>query len=271
MPFLYNKYLYYFKYLLFTASRLFHLNKITPIILSLLFATLGISVSSAATNNNAFTRGMELSRSGQFPEAAAAFESAAKNSPSAGAFVNLGLAEWQRGHAGAAIVAWEQAQWIDPYNPQAKSNLEFAREVTQVDAPALKWHEIASSWLSPNAWIWLASASLWLAIGMMVLPGILCKHKANWHQFFAAVAFGIFLFSLACNYGVISRTNIGFALKKNVPLRLTPTHDGEIICTLAPGEPLRSIRSRGQYCLVQTAGASGWLQTNEFRLVCPQK
>lgn len=250
-------------------SQLLLLKNSVIVMLSFLFVTLGVLVSSAATNDDAFSRGVELNQAGQYTEAAAAFESSVSNRPSAGAFVNLGLAEWQRGHAGAAIIAWEQAQWIDPYNIKAKSNLEFAREVAQVDAPVLKWHEIASTWLPPNAWVWLASASLWLAIGIMVLPGIFSQRKANWHQFLAAAAFGIFLFSLACNYGVISRTHIGFALKKNVSLRLTPTRNGETICTLTPGEPLRSIRAHGRYCLVQTAGASGWLETNEFRLICP--
>ena len=166
-----------------------------------------------------------MSRAGQFPEAAAAFEKSAQARPAAGTLVNLGIAEWQRGHAGAAILAWEQARWIDPFDPRAGANLKFARQVAQVDEPQLKWFETASTWLPPDAWVWLAGASLWLAVGLLVLPGIFRRRKAGWHQALAALAFGFFLFSLTANVGVVSRTQLGFVLKKNAPLRLTPTRE----------------------------------------------
>ena len=98
-----------------------------------------------------------------------------------------------------------------------------------MDEPQLKWFETASAWLPPNAWVWLAGASLWLAVGALVLPGIFRRRKAGWHQALAAFGFGIFLFSLAANCGVVSRTQIGFVLKKNAPLLLTPTAEGEVI------------------------------------------
>ena len=103
-----------------------------------------------------FESGCAYCQAGQFPEAAAAFERSAQVLPAAGTLVNLGIAEWQRGHAGAAILAWEQARWIDPFDPHAGANLKFARQVAQVDAPRLKWFEAASTWLPAEAWVWLA-------------------------------------------------------------------------------------------------------------------
>ena len=79
-----------------------------------LAALVGLVNSSKAGTNDFFARGVELSQAGQFPEAADAFQSAAHARPAAGTLVNLGLAEWQRGRAGAAILAnfsSEQAQW----------------------------------------------------------------------------------------------------------------------------------------------------------------
>lgn len=223
-----------------------------------------------AAINDTFAQGLELSRAGQFPEAAAAFEKSAAIQPAAGTLVNLGLAEWQRGHAGAAILAWEQARWLDPFEPRAEANLKFAREVAQVDAPQLKWYEAVSTWLPPNVWVWGAGATLWLAVGLLILPGVFRRRVAGWHQWLAALAFGIFLFSLAGNFGVVSRTQIGFVLKKNAPLQLTPTHEGEVISTLAAGEPARELRTRGNYVFIRTMGGSGWLEKNEFGLLCPR-
>jgi tetratricopeptide (TPR) repeat protein len=223
-----------------------------------------------AATNDFFAQGMKLSRAGQFAGAAAAFGKSAQARPAAGTLVNLGIAEWRRGHAGAAILAWERARWIDPSDARAGANLKFARQVAQVDEPQLKWFETASTWLPPDAWVWLAGASLWLALGLLVLPGIFRRRKAGWHQALAALAFGIFMFSLTANFGVVSRTQIGFVVAKNAPLLLTPTRDGETISTLAAGEPARELRTHGNYFLIRAAGASGWIERSEFRLVCPQ-
>jgi len=227
------------------------------------------NLSQAATNDF-FARGLEFSHAGQFPEAAAAFEKAARAQPAAGTLLNLGLAEWQRGHAGAAILAWEQARWIDPFDPRTATNLKFARQAAQLDEPPLKWFEEVSTWLPANAWVWLAGGALWLAVGLLVLPGIFRRRKAGWHQWLAALAFGFFLFSLTANFGVVSRAQIGFVVRKNAPLQLTPTHDGEVISTLASGEPARQLRTRGNYVFIHTLGASGWMEQSEFRLVCPR-
>jgi len=226
-----------------------------------------VVLNSRAATNDFFTQGAELSRAGQFPEAAAAFEKAAQARPACGTLVNLGIAEWRCGHAGAAILAWEQARWIDPFDTSAGVNLKFARQAAQVDAPQLKWFEAASTWLSPDAWVWLACASLWLAAGMMTLPGFFRRRKAGWHQALAALGLCVFLLSLAANFGVASRAQIGFVLKKNTPLLLTPTPEGEVLTTVNPGEPARKLRARGNYYFIYTGYGTGWIDRRQFGLV----
>ena len=237
---------------------------------ALVVALAFVVLNSLATTNDFFAQGNELSRAGKFPEAAAAFENCVKQQPSSGTLLNLGLAEWQRGHAGAAMLAWERARWIDPLDARAEANLKFARQLAQVDTPQLKWFEQASTWLPPDAWVWLAGVSLWLAVGALVLPGIFRRRKAGWQQTLAALAFGVFLFSLTANIGVVSRTQIGVVLKKNAPLRLTPTRDSEVISTLAAGESARQLRARGSFVFIRTTGGSGWVEPGEFQLICPQ-
>ena len=243
--------------------------------MKLVCAILLVSALSGAGKNvnletgDQFESGYASCQAGQFPEAAAAFERSARVQPAAGTLVNLGIAEWQRGHAGAAILAWEQARWVDPFDPHAGANLKFARQVAQVDAPRLKWFEAASTWLPAEAWVWLAGSSLWLAVGMMTLPGVLRWRKSGWQQALAAMAWGFFLFSLTANLGVASRTQIGFVLKKDAALLLTPTRESEVISMLSGGESARRIRTRGDYIFVRTAFAAGWIRREQFGLVCP--
>lgn len=236
----------------------------------IVFAVLFCAVNfcSAATNDF-FAQGLAASRAGLIPEAAAAFEKSAEQQPAAGTLDNLGVAEWQRGHAGAAILAWEQARWIDPSDPRANRNLVFARTVAQVDEPQLKWFETASTWLPPDAWAWMAGASLWLAAGALVLPGVFRRRKSGWHDTLAALGLGLFLFSLTANFGVVSRMQTGFAVKRNAPLLLTPTREGEVISTLTAGEPARKLRTRGDYFLIRTEFGTGWIERSQFGLVCP--
>ena len=226
----------------------------------------GMKISHAATNGF-FAQGAELDSAGQFPEAAAAFEKSVLAQPAAGTLVNLGITEWQCGHAGAAIRAWEQARWIDPFEPRANANLEFARAVTQVDAPELKWFETASTWLPGDTWVWLAGIGLWLAVGLMTLPGFFRRRKTGWHQTLAALGLGVFLCSMMANLGIVSRTQIGFVLKRETPLRLTPTATSEVISTLNAGEPARRLRTRGNYFFIRTTSSAGWIERNAFGLV----
>ncbi len=222
---------------------------------------------AGAAPDDFFARGVAAYQAGAFPEAAAAFEKSAQTRPAAGTFLNLGLAEWQRGHAGAAMLAWEKARWLRPRDPRAAENLKFARAVTQVAEPPLTWFETASTWLPSSAWMWLAGASLWLAVGALVVPRFFRWRRSGWPQWLAALAAGIFLFSLTANLGVVSRTHLGLVLRNQTPLRLTPTRDGEAITTLAGGEPVRWLRTRGNYYFVRTGDGSGWIERGALGLV----
>ncbi|MDE3067263.1 MAG: hypothetical protein KGJ60_06890 [Verrucomicrobiota bacterium] len=226
--------------------------------------------AARAATNDCFADGVAAYRLGQFARAARDFEKAAATRPAAGTLVNLGLSEWQCGHAGPAILAWERARWLDPFDARARENLRFARHAIQVEAPGLKWFETLSGWLPAGAWLWLAGANLSLATGLMLLPGILRRPKAGWHQAMAAGALCVFLFSLTANVGVLSRTRLGFVLEDNAPLRLTPTRDGEVTATLTGGEPARKLRTRGKYDLIRTEYGTGWIDRGQFGLVSGQ-
>lgn len=223
-----------------------------------------------AATDDFFENGLAAADAGNFSAAADDFERAVKQNPSSGALLNLGIAEWQRGHAGAAILAWERAQWLDPFEPRAGQNLKFAREVAQIDAPGLRWHEKISAWLPPDWWVWISGASLWLAAGGLILPRVLRWKKSGARQFLVALGFCFFLLSLVGNFGELGRADVGFVLKKNAPLLLTPTHGAEVVSTLNAGEPARVIKMRGNYFLVRTELGLGWVERGQFDLINPR-
>lgn len=216
---------------------------------------------------DAFHRGADEYAAGHFQAAAELFRQAAVP-PASGALYNLGDAEWQDNHPGPAILAWEHAQWLDPFNRNIPANLRFARKVRQLDAPELAWYEICSTWLPVNWWAWLSCGSFWLAVAMLMLPGIFGWRKAGWQQGLAAASFAVFLLTIPTLAGVHTRSKLGVILPKDTPLRLTPTSDAQVLLRLPEGESARMERERGDYVLIRTGNAAGWVERTQFELIC---
>ena len=226
----------------------------------------GVRLAPAQTAEALFARGSEAYQAGDYLGAARAFRSAAQLHPAAGTFQNLGNAEWQLGRTGHAVLSWERSLWLDPFHRAAYTNLRFARKTAQLESPELAWYEVVSSWLPVNWWAWTAGLSFWLAVGMVMLPGIFHWRKLAWHQALAALGLAVFLLSVPAHLGVDTRSHIGFVLQKNAPLRLTPTENAQFITRLPAGEPARLERIRGIYLLIHTSHTTGWIERDQFEL-----
>jgi len=238
-------------------------------ILILLFLPLS-AFATTASPDVLFREGAAAYQAGDFTQAANAFGQAVALRPASGALQNLGRAEWQRGRTGPAVLAWERAVWLNPFNQAARENLRFARKAAQLESPELSWYEVVSTWLPFNWWAWIAGLSLWLALGLTMLPGILRLRKAVWQQAGAALGLAVFLLSVPALFGIDARSRLGFVLQKDTPLRLTPTQEAQFVTHLAAGEPARLKRVRGDFLLVRTSRNTGWLERDQLGLICPR-
>lgn len=217
-----------------------------------------------------FAGAKEAYRVGDYTSAALLFREAALKQPASGTLQNLGVAEWQRGQTGPAVLAWEQALWLKPFNPPVRENLRFARRVAQLESPELTWYEVVSSWLPVNWWVWLAGLSFWTAVAAATLPGILRLRKAVWQQALAAAGMAVFLLSVPAHLGIESRSRLGFVLQKDAGLRLTPTEHSQLITRLPAGEAARVKRVHGRYLLIRTSRGQGWMDKQQFGLISPR-
>lgn len=243
----------------------------TVLVITLLFAASRSFSGQPQASAALFAQGKEAYRVGDYTMAALHFREAAFNRPASGTLQNLGVAEWQTGQTGPAVLAWEQALWLNPFMPSVRENLRFARRVAQLDEPELAWYEVVSSWLPVNWWAWLAGLSFWTAVASGMLPGILRLRKAVWQQALATAGLAVFLLSVPAHVGVESRSRIGFVLTKDAPLRLTPTEQAQLLTRLPAGEPARLERVRGKYLLIRTNRGQGWIEKNQFGLISPVK
>ena len=242
----------------------------TNLFLLLFMLVASIQFSSGAGANEAFSAGLAAYRAAEYSRAAEGFRQAVTLQPASGSLQNLGNSEWQLRRPGAAVLAWEQARWLDPFNRAVRQNLQFARKAAQLETPDLAWYEVVAGWLPASWWAWIAGLSLWGAVGLVTLPGILRQPRGTWHQAVAALALMVFLLSVPAHIGIGTRSKIGFVLERDTPLRLTPTADAQVITRLAAGDPVRLVRTRGDYALLRTSRTLGWVKQAQFGLTCPQ-
>jgi tetratricopeptide (TPR) repeat protein len=242
----------------------------SPIVVASFLIVANALLVHPAFADNSFADGVEAYQAGDFAKAAEAFRRETARQPASGSYHNLGNAEWRRGQTGNAILAWERALWLNPFDGNARTNLLFARDASQLEAPELRWYEAGSTWMPRNFWAWLMALSLWLVAAVMVLPTVLRWQKASWHQALAALGLGVFLLSLPANLGVWTRSRIGFIQEKNTPLRLTPTAEAESVTRLTAGEPARFVHARGKYLFIRTSHNAGWVEPGQFELIAPR-
>lgn len=239
--------------------------RLTRLTLCLIGALAG--VSAAAAPSGSFQDGIQAYQNGEYARAAEVFGKLAAAQPAAGTLQDLGNSQWQQGQAGRAILAWEQARWLAPAQKAPVQNLRFARKLNQLEAPELAWYEVISTWLPAGWWAVVATVSFWGALGMVLFPAVLRRPRATWHQALAALGVTLFLLSVPAQLGLVTRSRLGFVLDKETGLRLTPTAEAQVITRLAAGEPARWQGQRGNYVLVRTGRAVGWLEKNQFALV----
>jgi hypothetical protein len=238
-----------------------------PILLVVILFAAAPFARTAESPDALFRQGTQAYVAGGFEQAAMSLREAAVVSPSPGILRNLGNAEWQSGHPGAAILAWERAQWTNPFDRDIPGNLRFARKSAQLDAPDLAWYEICSTWLPVNWWPWLACGSFWLAAVMILVPGVFRWQRAGWHQGVAAAGFAVFLLTIPALAGVQTRSKAGIVLVRETPLRLTPTAEAQSLTKLPAGESARLERERGGYVFIRTSTVAGWVEHKEFGLI----
>lgn len=220
------------------------------------------------TSGGLFQDGAQAYGKGDYDAAAHFFQTILSNGPASGVLHNQGNAEWKCGRTGPAVLAWERANWLEPFNANTISNLRFARKTAHLEAPNLTWYEICSTWLSSRWWAWIAMFSFWGGLAMVMLPGNSRKRRADWLQGVAAGAFAIFFICIPALAGIHTRSSLGVILTDQAPLRLTPTHDAQVLGKLPAGESARLEMVRGNYLYIRAGNDSaGWVDRTEFGLI----
>lgn len=132
-----------------------------------LVAVIGLAACGIAwgADTAQFDVANQMYEAGKYDEAKAAYAQLVKDGQlSANLFYDLGNTEWKLGNSGQAVADYERALQLDPSHPQAKANLDFAREQTGARTATPQWWEQALETIDGNTATLLLSVSGWIAI-----------------------------------------------------------------------------------------------------------
>ncbi len=228
-------------------------------------------VSQAETPDEIFSKAGAAFAKQEYGEAAYGLRAlSAGNNWSHGAQHNLGIVEWRVARPGPAVLAWERAHALDPFDRNTIANLRFARSKANLVEPERLWFERYSEWLPAPAWLGAASLGLWGGVLLLVMPRLFGTRRADWHQGVAALLLAAFLLTTPAMMGLYTRGNAGVVIEEEASLRLTPTTEGEPLAKLQGGELARIERERGDYLYIRAEGdRAGWVKRAEFEKIWP--
>ena len=100
-----------------------------------------LSLSALASSSDAlFQTGVTAYRAADYTVAAQRSANPSPSNPPPARCRTSATPNGSNSRTGDAILAWEQALWLDPFNEFARQNLRFARKTAQLEAPELAWY-----------------------------------------------------------------------------------------------------------------------------------
>ena len=239
-----------------------------------LVALLGVPSTShlaAADMAGAFDAANKLYEQGKFADAAGAYEKLLQSgSVSAALYFNLGNAFFKSGQIGRAIVAYCQAEQLNPRDPDVRANLQFARN--QVQGPkfrAGRWERSLGA-LSLNEWTLLAAAVFWLICVLQAAGQCQPRRQRPLRVYSAALA-GTSVVIFVC-FGLVShnhfKTTTVAVIAPEVVVRSGPFDESQSAFTAYDGAELLVLDQKDEWLQVTDGHRRmGWLKRNHVLLL----
>lgn len=180
----------------------------------------------------------------------------------------LGNAEWKLGRKGRAMICWERALLLNPYDPVAAAGLRHAQNAGGVERPASSWYEDYARPIGANAWLLLAVGAAWTGLLCLLLPRLRRQPAGEWNQRMRMGAVTVLALCIPGLWGAYTHSQRSVVRRTEVSLRLTPTTLGEPMIGVAEGDVVRAGRGFNGHIRVTTAaGKVGWVRVGEIEPV----
>lgn len=225
----------------------------------LLLLLVGAVHVRAASAPDPFRAGNEQYGRGDFRAAIASYEEQVRTGEwSANLFYNLGNAYYRTDNLGRAILSYERALALLPGHPEAKANLQLARDQAQALEPALPPWQATMGGLSERNYAILAAVLFWAALLLLL-----------WRSRGVLVALSALLFLGALvsagALAVLQKQSAGRAVitGEKVEARVATADSAKGILALPAGSIVQILQQRGDWdYAVLPNGERGWIAAN---------
>ncbi|MBU8901213.1 MAG: BatD family protein [Victivallales bacterium] len=214
--------------------------------------------------------------SGDFTEAAEFFRSRIiKDSPDPALLYNLATCLCNEGDLAAALVCFERAHLLAPYDTAITENLNFVRrrlfleEVNKIDGPT-EMLRAATYSLRPDEWLLLA-LSAWAAAGIFLA----FRRKLSLNKRIVFIGSCLIIFILALGASIFEQVGAysnatAVITSKNAELRSLPSlKSGSKLVRLRMGTVVRVIESRFDWVRIKSDNTKGWIQKSRMTRIAP--
>lgn len=241
----------------------------------LLFAAVSATLLLPAVAQEAsevlFDRGLRLAAEGDTSGAAASFEQALREHTSAEAHYNLGQLRLRQGDLGAARFHLESARRQAPGNGAFVQAAEAAREAAHADpVPRSIRSDVGLRALA------LLPASLWVGLTLVLaLPAaILVRYggtrRARYLGGVLGASAGLALIASVTALPVLSRSDAVVTASAETPTTRGPSPTSTAGPTLTPGRAVTLLERRGDRVCVRLAdGTTTWIEAQNVTLLMP--
>jgi tetratricopeptide (TPR) repeat protein len=224
-------------------------------------------VISAAESANEFDAANRLYEKGEYAGAVAAYQKlTAQGKASAAILFNLGNAYFKNGQVGKAIVTYQQAETVEPRDPDIRANLRFARG----SVPGNNWRrsmiDRLLDLLTLNEIAVVVAISFWIWFGCLAMGQIRPERKESLRTWVVLSAIVGILSAAWLAQGVIERaaTRTAIVVASTSAVRFGPLEESQISFNVRDGNELRVIGRKDAWLQVMDASSrTGWILTND--------
>jgi len=236
-------------------------------------------LSQVVVGQDAFLKGNDFYRKGDFESAVKAYESVLQTKKeSAELYYNLGNAYYKLNQVAPSIYNYEKALLLDPNDKDVRNNLEFAQKM-QIDeiqpVPKAGFQYVVSQFTSSFhydtwAWIAIAAAVLFLLLFIAYYFTLSSLHKRIYFgaMWFALVAVLVSVSSAIAARNAFRNERPAIVFAAVTAVRSEPSKDAEEAFTLHEGTKVYVLESLDNWQKVALPdGNQGWLERDAIKQI----
>jgi len=224
----------------------------------------GLSASAGvAQSTDVFAKANEEFAAGRFREAIELYDGIVRSGEySAALFYNVGNAHYRAGDLGQAILNYERALALEPFHPEAATNLRLVRDKASALELRKTSIERTASWFTANQYTIAAAVSFWIGAFVFAMRLVARRRSPALTAIFvgASLVFALCLIGLRALESGSHGKALAIVVGNKIDARLATADNAGTVLALPPGSEIRILSTRGDWVYAALPNnLSGWV------------